>query len=279
MFSSPVRVRGQRGRDQTGPEVGGVHKHGAFEIMTFSNAFHGPTLATMSASGKPGWDTLFAPQVPGFPKADFSGTDSVLNLVSDKTVAIMLEPIQGEAGVIPASHAFQQALRTSCKEHDLLLIYDEVQTGCGRTGPFFAYERSGIEPDIMTLGKGLGGGAPLSALLARSEVSCFVADDQGRTFCGNPLICAVGVAVMQTLLAEGFLDKAQATAQVFSDKLRGLSHDLGLGEVKGSGWLLALELGSDIAPQVVEQARARLAVECATSSVSALHAGTQHELA
>ena len=109
----------------------------------------------------------------------------------------------------------------------------------------------------MTLGKGLGGGAPLSALLARRDVSCFEAGDQGGTFCGNPLICAAGVAVMKTLLADGFLDKAHATAQIFSEKLRELSRDLGLGEVRGSGWLLALELGSDIAPQVVEQARAQ----------------------
>ena len=144
-----------------------------------------------------------------------------------------------------------------CDEQDLLLIYDEVQTGCGRTGPHFAYEHSGIDPDIMTLGKGLGGGAPLSALLARRDVSCFEAGDQGGTFCGNPLICAVGVAVMKILLADGFLDKAQAMAQVFSEKLRDLSRDLGLGEVRGSGWLLALELRSDIAPQVVVQARAQ----------------------
>jgi acetylornithine/N-succinyldiaminopimelate aminotransferase len=234
---------------------GQLHKHGAYEIITFINAFHGRTLATMSASGKPGWDTLFAPQVPGFPKANFNDIDSVRNLVNEKTVAIMLEPIQGEAGVIPASPVFQQALRTLCDEHDLLLIYDEVQTGCGRTGPLFAYEHAEIEPDIMTLGKGLGGGAPLSALLVRRDVSCFEAGDQGGTFCGNPLICAVGVAVMQTLLADGFLDSAQATARIFSEKLRGLSRDLGLGEVRGSGWLLALELGNDIAPQVVVQAR------------------------
>jgi len=236
---------------------GQVHKRGAYEIITFVNAFHGRTLATMSASGKPGWNTLFAPQVPGFPKADFNDINSVRKLISDKTVAIMLEPIQGEAGVIPATPAFQQALRALCDEQDLLLIYDEVQTGCGRTGPHFAYEHSGIDPDIMTLGKGLGGGAPLSALLARRDVSCFEAGDQGGTFCGNPLICAVGVAVMKILLADGFLDKAQAMAQVFSEKLRDLSRDLGLSEVRGSGWLLALELRSDIAPQVVVQARAQ----------------------
>ena len=234
---------------------GQVHKHGAHEIITFVNAFHGRTLATMSASGKPGWDTKFAPQVAGFPKAQLNDLESVRRLINDNSVAIMLEPIQGEAGVIPASREFLQALRALCDEHQLLLIFDEVQTGCGRTGPLFAYEDSGIEPDIMTLGKGIGGGTPLSALLARKDVSCFDAGDQGGTYCGNPLICAVGIAVMKALLADGFLDRARHTAQVFVDKLRALSRDLGLGEVRGAGWLLALELGQNCAPEVVAQAR------------------------
>lgn len=231
------------------------HKHGAYEIVTFIDAFHGRTLATMSASGKPGWDRLFAPQVPGFPKARLNDIDSVKRLIGEKSVAIMLEPIQGEAGVIPATPEFLQALRTLCDAHGLLLIFDEVQTGCGRTGPLFAYEQSGIEPDIMTLGKGLGGGTPLAALLARKEVSCFEPGDQGGTYCGNPLICAVGIAVMQTLLADDFLNKSQNMARLFAEKLRGLSRDLGLGAVRGAGWLLALELGHDIAPQVVSLAR------------------------
>jgi len=236
---------------------GQVHKRGANEIITFVNAFHGRTLATMSASGKPGWDTKFAPQVAGFPKAQLNDLESVRQLINDKSVAIMLEPIQGEAGVIPASREFLQALHALCDEHRLLLIFDEVQTGCGRTGPLFAYEDSGIEPDIMTLGKGIGGGTPLSALLARKDVSCFEAGDQGGTYCGNPLICAVGIAVMKALLADGFLDRARDMAQVFADKLRALSRDLGLSEVRGAGWLLALELGQNCAPEVVAQARAQ----------------------
>jgi len=231
------------------------HKHGAYEIITFIDAFHGRTLATMSASGKPGWDRLFAPQVPGFPKARLNDIDSVKRLIGEKSVAIMLEPIQGEAGVIPATPDFLKALRALCDAHGLLLIFDEVQTGCGRTGPLFAYEQFGIEPDIMTLGKGLGGGTPLAALLARKEVSCFEPGDQGGTYCGNPLICAVGIAVLQTLLADDFLDKSQNTARLFAERLRGLSRELGLGVVRGAGWLLALELGCDIAPQVVSQAR------------------------
>jgi len=137
---------------------GQLHKPGAYKIITFNHAFHGRTLATMSASGKPGWDALFAPQVDGFPKANLNDLDSVKALIDGETVAIMLEPVQGEAGVLPAAPAFLQALRALADRHGMLLIVDEVQTGMGRTGTLFAYEQAGIQPDIMTLGKGIGAG-------------------------------------------------------------------------------------------------------------------------
>jgi len=236
---------------------GQLHKQGAFEIITFINGFHGRTLATMSASGKPGWDTMFAPQVPGFPKAVWNDLASVRALINEKTVAVMLEPVQGEAGVMPADPAFFQGLRALCDAHGLLLIADEVQTGCGRTGTLFAYEQYGVEPDIMTLGKGLGGGAPLSALLAKAACACFAPGEQGGTFCGNPLMCAAGVAVMHSLLAEGFLDASRQVGAQLADGLRSLSREFGLGEVRGHGLLLALELGHDRAAQVVILARER----------------------
>ena len=234
---------------------GQLHKGGAFEIITFTDGFHGRTLATMSASGKAGWDTIFAPQVPGFPKAKLNNLASVSQLINPNTVAIMLEPIQGEAGVIPADLAFMKGLRALCDEHKLLLIADEVQTGCGRTGSLFAYEQYGVEPDIMTLGKGIGGGVPLAALLAKRACSCFVPGDQGGTYCGNPLMCAVGFAVLQSLLAEGFLSSSRRVGLQLMDGLKALSRELGLGEVRGHGLLLALELGCDVAPQVVTAAR------------------------
>jgi acetylornithine/N-succinyldiaminopimelate aminotransferase len=234
---------------------GQIHRQGAYEIITFVDSFHGRTLATMSASGKPGWDTIFAPQVPGFPKALLNDLASVRRLISAKTVAILLEPIQGEAGVIPATGEFMRGLRTLCDEHGLLLIVDEVQTGCGRTGTLFAYEQFGIEPDIMTLGKGLGGGVPLSALLAKEACSCFAPGDQGGTYCGNPLVCSAGLAVINTLLGDGFLDTCRTTGQLLARCLRTLSQDLGLGEVRGSGLLLALELGGANAQEVVNRAR------------------------
>lgn len=234
---------------------GQLHKQGAHEIITFIGAFHGRTLATMSASGKPGWDRLFSPQVDGFPKACLNNLDSVRALIGPQTVAIMIEPVQGEAGVFPASPAFMRGVRQLCDAHGLLLIVDEVQTGCGRTGTLFAYEHSGIEPDIMTLGKGLGGGVPLAALLAKKACSCFAPGDQGGTYCGNPLVCAAGQSIIDTLLSDGFLERAGAAARRLADGLSSISNDLGLGEIRPAGLLLALELGQEIAAEVVLTAR------------------------
>ncbi|HXU93972.1 MAG TPA: acetylornithine transaminase [Gallionella sp.] len=234
---------------------GELNRQGAFEIITFGNGYHGRTLATMSASGKPGWEQLFAPHMPGFRKAVLNDLDSVRRSIHAGTVAIMLEPIQGEAGVIPATREFMLGLRALCDEHGLLLVLDEVQTGCGRTGTLFAHEQFGIEPDIMTLGKGLGGGVPLSALLAKKSCSCFEIGDQGGTYCGNPLVCAAGVAVMHSLLADGFLENSRSKGAELAAALRAMAEEFGLGEVRGAGMLLALELGRIEGAQVVELAR------------------------
>ncbi|MDB5775540.1 MAG: Acetylornithine aminotransferase [Herbaspirillum sp.] len=240
---------------------GQIHRNSAdesrYEIITFNHSFHGRTLATMSASGKPGWDTIFAPQVPGFPKAELNDLGSVEALINSRTVAVMLEPVQGEAGVIPATHEFMQALRQLTKKLGLLLIVDEVQTGCGRTGELFGYQLSGIEPDIMTLGKGIGGGVPLAALLAREEVACFQAGDQGGTYNGNPLMTAVGAAVMKELLKPDFLPSVKEKGAYLSAELLKLCKKHGLQGERGEGLLRALELGSDIGPKIVDLARER----------------------
>jgi len=234
---------------------GQLHRQGAHKIITFAHSFHGRTLATMSASGKPGWDTLFAPQVPGFPKARLNDLDTVQALIDDQTVAIMLEPVQGEAGVIPATPAFLQALRALADRHGLLLIVDEVQTGMGRTGTLYAYEQADITPDIMTLGKGIGAGVPLAALCAREAVSCFVHGDQGGTYNGNPLMTAAGVAVFDTLTAAGFLETVQARGQQLAQGLTQLAHKWGMPGERGLGLLRALEVGQDDANAIVQRAR------------------------
>lgn len=234
---------------------GKLHKAGAFEIITFKHGFHGRTLATMSASGKEGWDTMFAPQVPGFPKAELNDLASVKALKTDRTVAVMLEPIQGEGGVIPADHQFMKDLRQWTRDNQILLIVDEVQAGCGRSGKLFAHQLYDIEPDIMTLGKGIGGGVPLAALLARNEVACFEAGDQGGTYNGNPLMTAVGISVIEQLLAPGFLAEVEAKGQYLRGLLLDLSQELGLDGERGEGLLRALKLGRDIGPEIVERAR------------------------
>ena len=233
---------------------GTKHRGGAFEIVTFDHAFHGRTLATMSASGKPQWAELFEPKVAGFPKAPFGDLDAVARLIGERTAAVMLEPVQGEAGVIPATREFMQGLRALTQERGVLLIVDEIQTGMGRTGKLFGYEQAGIEPDIMTLGKGLGGGVPLAALLAREAVCCFEPGDQGGTFNGNPLMAAVGCAVIEALLAPGFLGEVVRKGEYLRGRFRQLSAKRGVVEVRGQGLLLALDLGSDTGPLLVERA-------------------------
>jgi len=236
---------------------GQINKSGAFEIITFDHSFHGRTIATMSASGKPGWDTMFAPQVAGFPKADLNDLDSVKKLVTDKTVAVMIEPVQGEGGVIPATKEFMRELRKFTKENNILFIADEVQAGCGRTGTLFAYQQYGIEPDIMTLGKGIGGGVPLAALMATDAVACFVPGDQGGTYNGNPLMTAVGISIIEQLLAPGFLASVTSKGELLKAELLKLCAEVNLEGERGEGLLRALMLGKDVGAKLVELARER----------------------
>ena len=155
--------------------------------------------------------------MPGFVKAEFNDLASVKRLITPHTVAIMLEPVQGEAGVYPASQDFLQDLRTLCNANNLLLIFDEVQTGCGRLGELFAFQHYGVTPDVMTLGKGLGGGVPISALLSKAHCSVFDYGDQGGTYAGNPLMCAVALAVLETIAQAEFLEQVNACLLYTSD--------------------------------------------------------------
>ncbi|WP_315737920.1 MULTISPECIES: acetylornithine transaminase [unclassified Bradyrhizobium] len=235
-------------------KYGALRKNGAYEIITFEGGFHGRTLATMSASGKKAFEPLFEPKVPGFPKARLNDIDSVEALISDQTVAIMLEPIQGEAGVWPATDKFLQHLRALTAEHGLLLIVDEIQTGMGRTGKLFGYEHADVLPDIMTLGKGIGGGVPLAALLATDAASCFEHGDQGGTFNGNPLMCAAGLAVLDVIEKPEFLKAVADNGIYLESELQRISARHGLGEVRGRGLLLALDVIRPIAPAIVAHA-------------------------
>jgi acetylornithine/N-succinyldiaminopimelate aminotransferase len=179
---------------------------------------------------------------------------SVERLITDKTIGVMLEPIQGEAGVWPATDPFLRELRELTTAHGLLLIFDEIQTGMGRSGKLFHYEHAGIEPDIMTLGKGIGGGVPLAALLATEAAACFQHGDQGGTFNGNPLMCAAGLAVLEQVAKPEFLKSVVDTGLYLESELQRLSARHGLGEVRGRGLLLALDLKHPVGASIVAQA-------------------------
>ena len=194
---------------------------------------------------------------PGFIKVELNDLAAVKAAVTPRTVAVMLEPIQGEAGVFEATVPFLRDLRSFTRDNGLLLILDEIQTGIGRTGRLFGFEHAGITPDIMTLAKGLGGGVPLAALVAHRDVCCFDYGDQGGTFCGNPLMAAVGCAVIEEVTKPGFLARVAQAGGYLADRLQELSRKHGCGEVRGKGLLLALDLKRDIAPQVADAARAR----------------------
>ncbi len=238
-------------------KYGAKYKNGAHEIITFEGGFHGRTLATMSASGKKAFEPLFEPKVSGFRKAKLNDIESVRKLISPSTVAVMLEPIQGEAGVWPATDEFLKELRALTQQRGLLLIVDEIQTGMGRTGKLFGYEHAGIAPDIMTLGKGIGGGVPLAALLATENASCFDHGDQGGTFNGNPLMCAAGLAVLDQIGQPDFLKSVTETGLFLESELQRLSARHGLGDIRGRGLLLALDLKMPIGAAIVAQAFAQ----------------------
>lgn len=236
---------------------GAKHRDGAYEIITMDHGFHGRTLATMAASGKVQWEQLYEPKVPGFVKIPLNDLAAVEAAITPGTVAVMLEPIQGEAGVFEATIPFLRGLRTLTRERDVLLILDEIQTGIGRTGRLFGFQHAGTTPDIMTLAKGLGGGVPLAALVAHRDVCCFEYGDQGGTFCGNPLMAAAGCAVIEEVTKPGFLTRVQQAGDILTKGLQTLSRKHGCGDVRGRGLLLALDLKRDIAAQVVELARRR----------------------
>ena len=233
---------------------GRLHRRGAYEIVTTQNSFHGRSLALMAASGKPGWDVMFPPNIPGFVKVPFGDVPAMRAAIRASTVAILVEPIQGEGGVVVPPSGYLRALRELADQHDLLLILDEVQTGMGRTGSLFAFEQEGIQPDVLTLGKGLGAGIALSAVLANTRASCFEPGDQGGTFNGNPFSAAVALQVLAVIAEPTFLSEVVRVGAMFRAGLEELAREFG-GAIRGRGLLLAWVLDQKIGAQFVDRAR------------------------
>ncbi len=231
------------------------HRPGAFEIVTTLGSFHGRTLATMAASGKPGFDALFPPRIEGFRKVPYGDLAAMEAAIGPATAAVMVEPIQGEGGVVVPPEGYLRGLRALTEAHGVLLVLDEIQTGMGRTGTLFRFEHEGVRPDVLTLGKGIGGGVPLAALCARDSVCCFDPGDQGGTYPGNALMMAAGKAVLDVLVAPGFLDGVRARGAELRAGLDAIARDGGHVEVRGAGLLWALRLREANAADVVERAR------------------------
>ena len=233
-------------------------KEDRFEIIAMHDSFHGRTLATITATGQDKFKEGFDPLLPGFKHVPFNDLDAVRKAVTDKTAGIMVEPIQGEGGVnCPADNYFK-ALRAFCDEKKLLLIFDEIQVGLGRTGKLFAYEHYGITPDIMTLAKSLAGGLPIGALLARDEIAkCFVPGTHASTFGGNPLVTAAGIAAFTALKDPALLENCCFVGAYFMGELNRLKkkHSV-IRDVRGKGLIIGMELtipGAEIVNKCLEQ--------------------------
>jgi len=233
---------------------GRLYKRGAFGVVSTTGAFHGRTLAAMAASGKPGWEALFPPYPSGFTKVPFGDLDAMAEAIDDSTVALMVEPIQGEAGVVVPPVGYLRGLRELADRHDLLLVLDEVQTGVGRTGRFLAQEHEAVRADITTLGKGLGAGLPVSAVLASDRAACFEPGDNGSTHGGNPLMAHVALAVCRVISEPAFLADVGRRGAALAQVLRDCAGRWG-AQARGAGLLAALELEQPVADRLVELAR------------------------
>jgi predicted acetylornithine/succinylornithine family transaminase len=216
---------------------GAKNRDGAFEIITTYGSFHGRTLATVTAGGQHKYSDPFKPLPDGFVHVPFNDLDAIKSATGEKTVAVMLEPVMGEIGVIPAQPGYLAGVRRWCDEHNLLLILDEIQTGLGRTGRWFAHQHSGITPDVMTLAKGLGGGVPIGACLAAPRADVFEPGDHGSTFGGNPLACTAALTVLTVIERDGLVGHAAEMGEM----LHGVLVGLGAKNVRGLGLMQAVE--------------------------------------
>ncbi len=239
-------------------KYGKLHLNGAYEVISALKSFHGRTLAMVAATGKPEYQAPFTPLPEGFSHVPYNDVAALRAAVGERTCAILLEPIQGEGGVNVPAENYLKEVRALCDERGILLILDEVQTGCGRTGTLWAHEVSGIKPDIMALGKGLGGGVPIAAFLANERAACFGPGDHGSTFGGNPLCCAVAAAALRCIMKEDLPGNAVRVGSYFRERLLGLQEEWDIvKEVRGRGLLLAMEFTKPVALAMAKACRER----------------------
>lgn len=240
------------------------------KIIYMKNSFHGRTIGALAATGKYKYQKDYLPLLPKFKQALFNDFNSVKEAVDDQVAAIIVEPIQGEGGINIASKEFIEGLRELCNKKDMLLIFDEIQCGLGRTGKVFTYQHYGVEPDILTLAKSLGGGLPIGALIAKEKVACsFKPGDHGTTFGGNPLVCAAAIVNLKVLQEEHLVENCQEKGEYFKAKLGGLQEKYPekIEEVRGLGLMLGMELkeeGQEVVNKCVEEG---VLINCAAKKV------------
>jgi predicted acetylornithine/succinylornithine family transaminase len=231
---------------------GKLHLDGAYEIITTHGSFHGRTLATVAATGQDKFQQPYIPLPDGFINVDYDSIEAIKAATTNRTCAVMVEPIQGEGGVNVPHDKYLKEIRAWCDEKGILLILDEIQTGIGRIGSLFGYEQYGIEPDIMTLAKGLGGGVPIGVFLAKERASVFAPGEHGSTFGGNPLVCATGLATLKFIIDNDIPGKVKKLEQYFIAGLEKLKAKFGfIVEIRGRGLLLALKFTDNIAEELV----------------------------
>ena len=233
-------------------KYGKKNKDGAFGIITALNSFHGRTMMNVSATGQPHYQELFEPIPTGFTHVPFNDLDAIKSATNENTVAVMLEPVQGEGGVNIPDAEYLPGVRTWCDQNNILLIFDEVQTGLGRLGTLFGYQNFEVEPDIITLAKGLGGGVPIGAFMAKDSACAFDPGDHGSTFGGNPLTCAAAHASTKYIIDSNVSESAAKRGEYLGEGLRKIqaNHEF-ITDVRGMGLLWAVEFDSDITPEVI----------------------------
>ncbi|RAO98609.1 acetylornithine aminotransferase [Petrotoga sp. 9PW.55.5.1] len=230
------------------------YKGKRYKIITAKNSFHGRTYGALTATGQIKYHNGFEPLLDGFVYVDYNDLNSLQSAVDENTCAIMLEVIQGEGGVNEADSNYLKEVKNLCEKNDLLLIFDEVQTGIGRTGKLFAYEHSGVVPDVMTLAKALGGGVPIGALVVNEKADIFVPGNHASTFGGNPLACAAGKIVMNIISQKSFLDEVKEKGEYFKGELEKLKSKFSIiKKVKGKGLMLGVELDTNDGSKIVKK--------------------------
>ncbi len=233
-------------------KYGKKNKDGAYEIITALNSFHGRTMMNVSATGQPHYQELFEPIPTGFTHVPYNDLAAIKSATNDNTVAVMIEPVQGEGGVNIPSSEYLHGVRKWCDDNNMLLIFDEVQTGLGRLGTLFGYESFGVEPDIMSLAKGLGGGVPIGAFLAKDSACAFDPGDHGSTFGGNPLTCAAAHASTKYLIDNNVAENSAKMGEYLGEGLKRLQADYEfITDVRGMGLIWAVEFDSELTPEVI----------------------------